>query len=224
MNILAVDSSSENLSISMLWQGRVLFDFNRCLKFGASKLISFIDRSLRKHHINLNAIDVFALGMGPGSFTGLRASFSVVKAFMVALKKPAVCVESFYSMAYPFIGEHRKIAVISDARRGLVYATTFLAERGLLKKETKTSLATLKDFVHSKSGYFFVTYDEHLYKELSELNPKISFDPKIVYPRAKHYLEIAQNLAGKKKFVDIDNLEPLYLHPKTCQVKFVDAK
>jgi len=219
MNILAIDSSSENLSISMLCQGRVLFDFNRCLKFGASKLVSFIDGNLRKYNINLDDIDVFALGKGPGSFTGLRASFSVVKAFMVALKKPAVCVESFYSMAYPFIGKHRKIAVISDAKRGLVYAATFLAERGSLKKEAKTSLIALNDFAHNKSGYFFVTYDEHLYKELSELNPKINFNPKIVYPRAKHYLEIAQNLAGKNKFVGIDNLEPLYLHSKTCQIR-----
>jgi tRNA threonylcarbamoyl adenosine modification protein YeaZ len=219
MNILAIDSSSENLSISLLSQGKVLFDFNRCLKFGASKVVSFIDENLYKHHINLSAIDVFALGMGPGSFTGLRASFSVVKAFMIALKKPAVCVESFYSMAYPFIGKHRKIAVISDAKRGLVYATTFLAENGLLKKETKTSLITLKDFAHSKSGYFFVTYDEHLYRELSEVNPKINFNQKTVYPKAKYYLEIAQNLAGKKRFIGIDNLEPLYLHPKTCQIR-----
>ncbi|MDD4183274.1 MAG: tRNA (adenosine(37)-N6)-threonylcarbamoyltransferase complex dimerization subunit type 1 TsaB [Candidatus Omnitrophica bacterium] len=221
MNILAIDSSSENLSISMLNRGNVLFDFNRCLKFGASKLVSFIDGNLRKYHINLDDIDVFALGMGPGSFTGLRASFSVVKAFMIALRKPAVCVESFYSMAYPFIGKHRKIAVISDARRGLVYAATFLSERGLLKKETKTSLTILKDFAHSKSGYFFITYDEHLYRELSEINPKINFNQKTVYPKAKYYLEIAQNLAGKKRFVGIDNLKPLYLHPKTCQVRNV---
>lgn len=219
MNILAIDSSSENLSVSMLWQGKVLFDFNRRLKFGASKLVSFIDKNFRKHHINLNDVDVFALGAGPGSFTGLRASFSVIKAFMIALKKPAVCIESFYSMAYPFIGEHKKIAVISDARRGLTYAATFLAEGGLLKKEVRPSLVTLRDFARSKLGYFFVTYDEHLYRELFQLNPKINFNQKIVYPKAKYYLEIAQNLAGKKRFADINNLEPLYLHPKTCQVK-----
>lgn len=219
MNILAIDSSSENLSISMLNQGKVLFDFNQCLKFGASKLVSFIDINLRKYHINLDAIDVFALGLGPGSFTGLRASFSVVKAFMIALKKPTVCIESFYSMAYPFVRKYGEIAVISDAKRGLVYAASFLAERSVLKKEAKTSLVTLKDFARSKAEYFFVTYDEHLYGQLSELNPKINFNQKIVYPKAKYYLEIAQSLASKKRFVSIENLEPLYLHPKTCQVR-----
>lgn len=223
MNILAIDSSSENLSISMLSQGKVLFDFNQCLKFGASKLVSFIDINLRKHHTNLDAIDVFALGLGPGSFTGLRASFSVVKAFMIALRKPAVCIESFFSCAYPFAGKYRKIAVISDAKRGLVYAASFLAERSVLKKEAKTSLVTLKDFARSKAEYFFVTYDEHLYGQLSELNPKINFNQKIVYPKAKYYLEIAQSEAYKKRFVSIENLEPLYLHPKTCQVRNIKA-
>jgi tRNA A37 threonylcarbamoyladenosine modification protein TsaB len=100
-----------------------------------------------------------------------------------------------------------------------VYAATFLSEGGLLKKETKTSLLTLKDFVHNKSGYFFITYDEHLYEQLRELNPKINFSPKIVYPKAKYYLKIAQDLAREKRFVDVSDLEPLYLHPKTCQVR-----
>jgi tRNA threonylcarbamoyladenosine biosynthesis protein TsaB len=219
MNILAIDSSSENLSISMLSRGEALFDFNRCLKFGASKLVSFIDTNLRKHHINFDAIDVFALGLGPGSFTGLRASFSVVKALMIVLRKPAVCVESFYSMAYPFAGKYRKIAVISDARKGLVYAASFLVRSSVLNKEGKTSLVKLEDFARSKAEYFFITYDEHLYGQLSELNPKINSNQKIVYPKAKYYLEIAQTLAAKKRFVSIDKLEPLYLHPKTCQVK-----
>lgn len=219
MNILAVDSSSENLSISMLWQGKVLFDFNRHIKFGASKLVYFIDKNLRKHNINLNEIEIFAIGQGPGSFTGLRVSFSVIKAFMVSLNVPTVCIGSFYSMAYPFfIKGHTKIAVISDARRGLVYAATFAVKNNFLKKETKEKLHTLQDFVHDKSEYFFITYDEHLYKELSEIHPKISFHQAPVYPKARYYLEIADNLGEKNKFVPVEGLEPLYLHPKTCQI------
>ncbi|MCK9614736.1 MAG: tRNA (adenosine(37)-N6)-threonylcarbamoyltransferase complex dimerization subunit type 1 TsaB [Candidatus Omnitrophica bacterium] len=219
MNILAIDSSSENLSISLLWRGKILFDFNRHLKFGASQLVYFIDKNLRKHHISLKDIDIFAIGQGPGSFTGLRVSFSVIKAFMISLNVPAVCVGSFYSMVYPFSKGHKKIAVVSDARRGLVYAATFIVRNNLLQRETKEHLAALRDFVRGKSEYFFITCDEHLYKELSGINQEINFSQTVVYPKAKYYLKIAQDLAKKKRFVAIGDLEPLYLHPKTCQIR-----
>ena len=219
MNILAIDSSSQNLSISLLWQGKVLFDFNKHLKFGASQLVYFIDKNLRKHNISLKNIDIFAIGQGPGSFTGLRVSFSVIKAFMVSLNAPAVCIGSFYSMAYPFIKGHKKIAVISDARRGLVYAATFIVKNNLLQREVKEHLSALRDFVRGKSEYFFITCDEYLYKELSKINPEINFSQTVAYPKAKYYLKIAQKLAEKKKFIAVSDLEPLYLHPKTCQIR-----
>jgi len=83
MNILAVDSSTHNTSLCIECDGEVRFDFNRRLKFGASKLINFIDKALKKSSLGLEDIDTFLVGKGPGSFTGLRISFSIIKAFMV---------------------------------------------------------------------------------------------------------------------------------------------
>ncbi len=219
MNILAIDSSSENLSIALFSQGRVLFDFNRRLKFGSSKLIPFIGKYLRGRRFDLNMVDAFAIGRGPGSFTGLRVSFSVIKAFMITLNKPAVCIDSFYSMAYPFTGKYKKIAVISDARRGLVYAATFSVKNNLLRKEEPPKLVALSDFVPNKPGYFFVSGDEHLCGELAELGRNVNFFHKAVYPKARYYLKIANDLVGGGKFTAVNKLEPLYLHPKTCQIR-----
>jgi tRNA threonylcarbamoyladenosine biosynthesis protein TsaB len=224
MNILAVDSSSENLSIALFSQGRVLFNFNRRLKFGSSKLIPFIGKYLRENRFDLNMVDAFAIGRGPGSFTGLRVSFSVIKAFMITMNKPVVCIDSFYSMAYPFAGKYKKIAVISDARRGLVYAATFSAKNNLLKKEEPPKLVALRDFVPDKSGYFFVSGDEHLYGELAKSGSGINFFHKAVYPKTKYYLKIANDLAGRGKFTAVHKLEPLYLHPKTCQIRAQKAE
>jgi tRNA threonylcarbamoyl adenosine modification protein YeaZ len=219
MNILAVDSSSQNLSFTCFSKGKVLFGFNRRYSFGASKLISFLDKNFKKFHINLKDIDVFAIGYGPGSFTGLRISFSIVKAFALALRKPAVTIESAYLMAYPFIKTHKKIAVISDAKRNLIYASTFTVKNGELRKEQKERLITLEDFARGKKDYFFVTYDMDLYKLFS--NPGIRPDlcPEAVYPNTRYALGAIENMYKKRKFVNMDKLEPLYLHPKTCQIR-----
>lgn len=219
MNILAVDSSSENLSMSMLSQGKILFDFNRRLRFCASKLVPFLKNNLAKHRMNIKNIDIFAIGRGPGSFTGLRVSFSAIKAFMLVFKKPVVCVDSFYSIAYPFKHLHKKIAVISDARRNLIYAASFHVKSGVLLKEKKEKLVELRDFVLENPDYFYVTYDTDLYKKLHDINSAIKIHKTAVYPKAKYFLEVAQDLYKKRKSTKIEELEPLYLHPKTCQIR-----
>jgi hypothetical protein len=40
-----------------------------------------------------------------------------------------------------------------------------------------------------------------------------------VYPKAKYFLKIAQDLYKEKRFIAVEDLEPLYLHPKTCQIR-----
>jgi tRNA threonylcarbamoyl adenosine modification protein YeaZ len=219
MNILAIDSSSKNLSFACFGNGKILFNFNRCYSFGASKLVYFLDKNLKKSHIELKDIDVLALGYGPGSFTGLRISFSVVKAFALALKKPIITTESFYLMAYPFAKTHKKIAVISDAKRNLIYGCSFKVKNGEFCKEQKERLTTLEEFARDRKDYFFISYDMDLRKALLDINPKISFYEKAVYPKASHCLSKIERMYKKGKFVNIDKLEPLYLHPKTCQVR-----
>ena len=219
MNILAIDSSSQNLSFTCFKNGKVLFDFNRCYRFGASKLVYFLDKNLKKFHSNLKDIDVLAVGFGPGSFTGLRISYSIIKAFALALDKPVITVGSFYLMAYPFTKMHKKIAVISDAKRNLIYACTFVVKNGELYKEQKEKLTTLEEFIRDKKDYFFITCDLDLYKTFSNTNLTVNFYQKAVYPKARYALSVIEKMYKKEKFVNIDKLEPLYLHPKTCQIR-----
>ncbi len=219
MKALIIDSSSPNLSFSIFSAGKIIADFNHCYNFGASKLISFLDESFKRNHITAEDFDILAIGYGPGSFTGLRISFSVVKAFSLALKKPVITIESFYLMAYPFRKKYKKIAVISDAKMGLIYGCSFKVKDENLVKEQKERLVNLEEFIKGKSDYFFITYDMDLYKKVSDSNPGINSYGKAVYPNAKNALSVIEIMYKKGKFVNMDKLEPLYLHPKTCQIR-----
>jgi tRNA threonylcarbamoyladenosine biosynthesis protein TsaB len=218
MNLLAIDSSSQNLSLSIIWQGEILADFNRQMKLGASKIIFYIDKYLKKPPFDLKKIDAFVIGSGPGSFTGLRISFSIIKGFCIALSKPAISIGSFFSLAYPFRNKENKIAVISDARRNFIYAASFAAHKGQLKLKERERLTTLENFIKHRQDYLFLTSDENIRLKASALFPGLNFYPHSIYPKAKYLLEIAKSCYAKKNFTPIDKLEPLYLHPKTCQI------
>jgi len=214
VNLLGIDATSNNLSICANYKGKVIIDINKKIKFGASRLAEYLDESLKKNKVRIGDFDSFVLGSGPGSFTGLRISFSIVKAFMLATGKKAILVESFYSCAYPFRNKKEKIAVISDARRNLMYFSSFKSKNGKLVKDQKPKLLCAEEILEKKD-YFFITYDSHLRGRLSG----IDFYPKDVYPKVRYILEEAERKYKKRKFVGVDKLSPLYLHPKTCQVK-----
>lgn len=219
MNLLAIDTSSENVSLSILNKGKIIVDFNRRMKFGASKLISYLDKYIKEESLDLKEINAFILGAGPGSFTGLRISFSIVKAFVLALDKQVITMGSFWPCVYDFRDKYDKIAFISDARKNLIYAASFKVVKGILRIEGREKLVVLKDFLKDKRDYLFLTYNEHLREDALELYSKINFYPKNVYPKAKNLLFLGKSCYDNKRFTPIERLEPLYLHPKTCQIR-----
>jgi len=219
VNFLAVDATSGNLSLYIRYGKDKEINLNRKIKFGASRLISYIDKSLKKAKIDLSAIDAFVIGSGPGSFTGLRISFSVIKAFMMAKEKPAIAIPSFYSCAYLLRNKSERIAVVSDARRGLIYLSCFKAKNENLTKEGRERLITLDELIKIGKKYLFITYDSHLRDKILSLNPKVNFYPKNIFPKAKYLMPLAELYYNKSKFTTLDKLKPLYLHPKTCQVR-----
>ncbi len=218
VNLLAIDASSENISLCVKYKEKI-FQLNQRRHFGASRLIADIASQLKKNSSPLESMDAFVIGSGPGSFTGLRISFSLIKAFMLALNKPAIMVGSFFSCAQILKGTSERIAVIADARRSLIYGACFRVKKGLLKEEGRERLYQLEEFTRHKNDYLFVSYDAQLREKALKLNPKINFYPKDVYPSAKYLLPQAQLCYNKGKFTAVEELKPLYLHPKTCQIR-----
>ncbi len=224
MNFLSIDASSDNVSLCISRGEKIVADINRRMRFGASKLIEYIDKALLKNSLSLKSIDAFVVGRGPGSFTGLRISFSLIKAFMLATEKPAIAVGSFYACLYPFRERSPKVAVISDARRNLIYGACFNIAGGDIRIRGREKLFLLEEFMSKNKDYLFVTYNRALREKALERNPGISFYPADVYPKARYLLPLAKKCYNEGRFTPIERLEPLYLHPKTCQIRGKEAK
>jgi len=218
MKLLAVDCSSENLSFCIADGDKISTSVNRRLRFGASCLAGHLGRHFKRLGIAVKDFDAFVIGSGPGSFTGLRISFSLIKAFALSTNKPVISLESFYACAYTVKKQAEKITVIADARRQLLYCSSFLARDGLLKKKGKVALVSAAE-LEGRGGHLFVTYDRRLKEEISRRFPDIHFYPKEVYPQARFLLPAAREYINKGKYTPLERLTPLYVHPKTCQIR-----
>ncbi|MDD3520296.1 MAG: tRNA (adenosine(37)-N6)-threonylcarbamoyltransferase complex dimerization subunit type 1 TsaB [Actinomycetota bacterium] len=90
MKILAIDSTSKKLSVCISEDNETLstVNDNKSLKHMVN-IISDIDKAFMELKFNIHDIDLFAVNLGPGDFTGSRIGISVIKTFSMLSGKEA---------------------------------------------------------------------------------------------------------------------------------------
>lgn len=195
MNILAYDTSGDTLSVAAARDGKLVCELeNMTLARHAAALVPLIEKTLRKARWKPSDVDVLAVGVGPGSFTGIRVGLATAKMLAVVWKRRLVGVSSLEATAYA--ADSPSVAV--DARRGRVYAALYEKKDGRWMERLAPSLTTLDEFKKKADS------------------PVAVLERPAVRARSVAQAGLAHALAGK--FLTPDSLEPLYLHPKDCHV------
>ena len=133
MNFLAIDTANEYLTViaSKAGKAKVLFE-PQCGMQHSVRLMGAVEEALAGADLPLGECDFFAAVTGPGSFTGIRIGISAAKGFCSALKKPALGITTFQTLAYNAEGDCLSAV---PAGRGFYYVCPFgeklfrLAER-----------------------------------------------------------------------------------------------
>lgn len=115
MITLAIDTSTVQGAVALLDDDRPIAEEH----FGRDGLF---DAILRLH---LDRFDRLVVGVGPGSFTGIRAGLAAAKGLALPRSVPICAVSSFAALALTALpqlpDQCRQICVIGDARRGEIY-------------------------------------------------------------------------------------------------------
>ena len=94
MQILAIDTSTEYLSLALWLDGRV---FSRDINAGqthSQQILPTLRELLDEAQVELNALDGIAFGAGPGSFTGLRIACGVAQGLAFGTGLPVIAVST----------------------------------------------------------------------------------------------------------------------------------
>ncbi len=71
------------------------------------------------------ALDLIAVGLGPGSYTGLRVGLTAAKVLAYAFGRPLIGLDSLEAIARNAPEDALRVAAIADAQRGDLYAADF---------------------------------------------------------------------------------------------------
>ena len=129
MTFLAFDTSGEVCVIALAEDdGAVkavsLFEGKRSL---SRRLMGEIDSLLLRNGLALPEITAFAVGLGPGSFTGVRVGVTTAKTLAQVTGKPLVGVGTLdaYAAVWQKANSQLRLVPVLPSRRGEVYAAIY---------------------------------------------------------------------------------------------------
>lgn len=221
MNILGIDTSSKFLCLAVSKNQKILANTRKKLgRKHLALLIPSVEAILKKSGIPKTKIDIVGIGLGPGSFTGLRISLSLVKALAFALGKKISAIPSLDVIAKNARVDG-DISVILDARRGNVYTAFYRNKAEALKRTSAYLLLDFNTWLSRINKKTYVLGDGlSVYGQSIRLNPNITVMPdKFCYPDAKSLNLLVYEKIKKSGPDDLDKVFPLYLYPKECQIK-----
>lgn len=124
MLILASDTSGPSVSVALWQDGRLLGEITQNVGLTHSvTYLPLIENLMLGCSRRMSDIDLYAVTVGPGSFTGIRIGISAVKAMAYAAQKPAYGVSTLEAMAWPYRNcPGLLVCPMLDARNSRVYA------------------------------------------------------------------------------------------------------
>ena len=97
-------------------------------------------------------VDVFAVAVGPGSFTGVRIGVATAKAMAQAQNKPCVAVSTLEALAHTSSSFSGILCPILDARRNQVYNALFNSNGKIMTRRCDDRALALSELLDELSA------------------------------------------------------------------------
>ena len=174
MNILAVETSAKAVSVALGCDGNLLaYHFQNNGLTHSTTLLPMVQSLLTTCGMDIQAVDGFAVAVGPGSFTGLRIGIATIKGLALSRKKPCWGISTLEAMALQSGVFDGLVCSVMDARRNQVYNALFEMENGRCIRrcpDRAVSLAELRADLAKTEKFRFLVGDgaKLCYNDLKE--------------------------------------------------------
>jgi len=221
MAILALEQSTPAASVVLLRDGVVIaaHDWHEARKRDQN-LFAALPRLLATGGVGIEAIDRIAVGLGPGSFSGVRIAIAAACALALPDRRPIAGIGSAAALARGTMREtgDSHVAVVGDARRQRLWLAAYRLqpETGTMEPEIPLSLLPSEELTQRLPGECHVVTSEwnRLEDQLAPLSDRHwTVIPESRYPTATDVAQLAAQLSEDELVSPLDPPDPLYLHP-----------
>lgn len=222
MKILAMETSTALGGVAVVIDGKVTAEESSMRqKSHSENLTPFVETCLTKSKISLDKVDAFAVGLGPGSFTGIRIAANAGKTFSYSFAKPLIAIDSLTLLAEQARGHHPRILSIINAYKNMVYLGLFEMtgdEPQYLIGPEAIPVRDLSKHIKEEAlvvGDGWDAYHQYFPEELLKLCRREASVPD--YPEAKTLALLAEKRAQKGQTLDWNSFVPLYIRASEAE-------
>ncbi len=209
------DDSLRGLSVNVDRRGHVGF------------LIPAIDFCLERASWAVRDIDLVAVDVGPGPYTGLRSGISTAQAFAAAIGAPLVTVSSLTTIALRAATGRRRIWSVVDMRRGQIAVAPFSPLPGGVAPDGEPEVVKPADFrvmLEREVDDSLVVGDWEAVPESTWTGLHRVRRGRPRYPSAETILEIASMKARHGDTSGPEDVRPIYMREPDVQINWEEFR
>lgn len=224
MNALGIEASAPSASVALFqgmdWPGdrseQIVLEASRGAARGLAPSISDL---LGRFGLAPTELDLIAVSVGPGGYTGTRLALATAKTLAFVLGKPILGVPSTQALAADESVPNGRVLAVIDARKGMVYGGLYEKPAGKppIEKEAPF-LRSAKEVIQGLTDETFIVGDGLAVLEQSAGRSLRGDVDRTQTAREVLFVATARYSQGERERER--DLLPLYLRPSEAEILF----
>ena len=213
MKTLALEFSSPQRSVAVVHGGANpgTLCLGEAIETGAhgTNALGLVEEALRQAQLDREQIECLAIGLGPGSYNGIRLAIALAQGWQLArpVKLLGISTAECLAAQAQIDGIFGQVEIVIDAQRGEFYLATYDLSPQARREVQPLRLTTLMEAqARQQAGATLIG------PEVTKWFP----GSRVLFPRAATLGELARD---RTDFVPGEQLEPIYLR----ETRFVKA-
>lgn len=213
MRTLTIDTSLDKMFVTIGNNGQV--DLSRTVentaqRYHSALLIPVIIELLQKKGLTMQDIDAVGVNIGPGSFTGIRASATVARVIGQQLDIPVVGVSSLQIFSLLNDTDKNSICLL-DAKKGKAYTGIFSPEGEIIQEPV--ALEYEQVFENIRNNDFYIIADNVMTEKLKSNEFECINLKDVVFNFGIYLADLTYRHLKTGNEFKWYNLKPLYIQP-----------
>ncbi len=227
--VLGLETGGPQASLAVASGGAIIAALSPPRQAHGQAVVGAIDELLGQAGLTIKELIAIAVGIGPGSFTGLRIALSYAKGVALATGCGVVGIPSLDALAWcaltiPELALDATICPVLDARKGEVYAALYRKVENGLEKLSGEFLAKPQDLARQIQGEAVylgegvISYGDAL-REGANDHRVIFADVGVTQSAAAMIAALGAARVGLGQLDAVGSLQPLYVRPSEAELK-----
>lgn len=219
MLTLIIETSTERGIVSIFRDDKEIFFAELPFGYNNSKfLLPQIDEALKKTDIKASDLTQIVVGIGPGSYTGIRVGVIIAKTMSYPFKLPLIGICSLQSF---LPSTQSSFAVLIDAKIGGVYLTKGHFQNGKLHYTIAPNIFPLDKVAEelTDTEILVTPYKEILKPKIEAIYPNEKWEWQERGPSSTQMHRLALEKFANKEFTTECQLELLYLRKTQAEIE-----